>query len=307
MQSVAVNVYDARACELVGKGTPFSARASYFPFATSSISYCNYGAPTRIAFRDDDYLRVQFGIAGTARTTIGRVAYDLDSETLITSPPDAALEFSAGYEQLVLRVDRLALEQDVTALLGRRQKGGFEFEISTAVNASAHSRRLREQVFHTVRMIDLANDSIPRPLLVEMEQVLRLAVLFGIPNRLSVPLVGGEKAAAPWQVRAVEEWIDTHWRESVTLEKLVEVSGASARSIFITFRNARGYTPMTYLKKVRLKAARTQLLRPTPEATVTGVMFACGFTSQGHFARDYRQEFGELPSETLRKARGAQD
>jgi transcriptional regulator GlxA family with amidase domain len=33
---------------------------------------------------------------------------------------------------------------------------------------------------------------------------------------------------------------------------------------------------------------------------VTGVAFACGFQNLGHFARDYRLRFGELPSETLK-------
>lgn len=304
LHDVVVDVYDARSCERIDKTIPFSAQASFFPFTASNLSYCNYGAPTRVEFRDDDYLRIQFGIAGTARTTVGRVGYEASREMLVASPAEATFEFNANFEQIVLRVERPALEQDVTALLGRTPKGGFGFEVHTSVDASAASRRLREQLFHTVRMIDLAHEAIPKPLLAEMEQTLRLAVLYGIPNNFSECLADGEKAAAPWQVRAVEEWIDAHWRESVTLEKLVEVSGASARSIFVTFRNTRGYTPMAYLKRVRLEAARSQLLRPTAETTVTGVMYACGFTSQGHFARDYRSEFGELPSETLRKSRG---
>jgi len=36
--------------------------------------------------------------------------------------------------------------------------------------------------------------------------------------------------------------------------------------------------------------------------TVTGVAFACGFSNLGHFANDYRATFGELPSDTLRRA-----
>jgi len=307
LQHVAAKVYDARACELIDDAIPFSARASYFAFGTSSLSYCNYGARTRLEFRDDAYLRLQFSIKGTARTTIGRSTHDVDGDTLVTSPPDAALEFGVGYEQLVLRVACNDLQQDLVALLGRMPKGDFAFEPQTPANASAASRRLREQVFHTVRMIDLTTEPVPTALLGEMEQALRLAVLFGIPNSFSTALSEGERVAAPWQVRAVEEWIDAHWRENVTLEKLVEISGASARSIFVTFRNARGYTPMVYLKRVRLKAARALLLNPAAGATVTGVMFACGFTSQGHFARDYRQAFGELPSETLRRARGSLD
>jgi len=35
---------------------------------------------------------------------------------------------------------------------------------------------------------------------------------------------------------------------------------------------------------------------------VTAVAFACGFGNLGHFARDYREVFGERPSMTLARA-----
>jgi transcriptional regulator GlxA family with amidase domain len=41
----------------------------------------------------------------------------------------------------------------------------------------------------------------------------------------------------------------------------------------------------------------------TPDASVTGVALACGFHNGGHFAKDYREAFGELPSLTLARAR----
>jgi AraC-like DNA-binding protein len=36
---------------------------------------------------------------------------------------------------------------------------------------------------------------------------------------------------------------------------------------------------------------------------VINVASQCGFLNPGHFARDYRIAFGELPSETLRQSR----
>jgi transcriptional regulator GlxA family with amidase domain len=36
--------------------------------------------------------------------------------------------------------------------------------------------------------------------------------------------------------------------------------------------------------------------------TVLSVAFACGFQNAGHFARDFKLAFGELPSESLRRA-----
>ena len=46
------------------------------------------------------------------------------------------------------------------------------------------------------------------------------------------------------------------------------------------------------------------LNRPSAKTSVTDVAFACGFISLAHFAKDYFNTFGELPSQALNCARG---
>jgi transcriptional regulator GlxA family with amidase domain len=45
------------------------------------------------------------------------------------------------------------------------------------------------------------------------------------------------------------------------------------------------------------------LQRPDLSTSVVGVSFQCGFHNPGHFAKDYRSAFGELPSKTLMGAK----
>jgi AraC-like DNA-binding protein len=59
---------------------------------------------------------------------------------------------------------------------------------------------------------------------------------------------------------------------------------------------------MSLLRTARLKQARLQLDAPRPGATVTEVALDCGFTHLGRFSSEYRRRFGELPSQTLRRA-----
>jgi transcriptional regulator GlxA family with amidase domain len=40
-----------------------------------------------------------------------------------------------------------------------------------------------------------------------------------------------------------------------------------------------------------------------PDTSVTAVAYACGFATMGHFAKEYRQTFGELPSRTIARSR----
>jgi AraC-like DNA-binding protein len=56
---------------------------------------------------------------------------------------------------------------------------------------------------------------------------------------------------------------------------------------------------MQYVKRLRLEKARRLLIAADTKQSVTAVAFACGFLNLGHFARDYRNQYGELPSQTL--------
>jgi len=61
---------------------------------------------------------------------------------------------------------------------------------------------------------------------------------------------------------------------------------------------------MEYVKQVRLAKAREEMLATQGAKSVTSIAMEWGFNHLGHFARDYRARFGELPSQTLRSHRG---
>ena len=64
-------------------------------------------------------------------------------------------------------------------------------------------------------------------------------------------------------------------------------------------------SPKRYLMLRELHAIRSALRRATSsEATVTDVLSSHGIWEFGRFATRYRRQFGELPSETLRRRQG---
>jgi AraC-like DNA-binding protein len=301
IQSVLADLYDAHSFE-AERDNGFFAAVAYFDFGSSNLSYCSYRTPVRMSFRENDFVLVQVPLAGRGRTSIGAHSTETDERTIVCSPAEGTFEFGPSYEQLLTRIDQGTLEDDITRLIGLRPKQHLTFEFVTDSQAGPASR-LREIIISTARSIDVSDDPIPQPLLQEMENLIRLAVLYGIPNNFSDLLYAAPKLSAPWQVKKIEEWIDAHWLESVTIKKLAEISGASVRSIFAAFKKTRGYTPMAYLRKVRLNAARELLLSGAPGISVTGVSLACNFKNTGNFARDYQIQFGEFPSETLRRGK----
>jgi AraC-like DNA-binding protein len=109
---------------------------------------------------------------------------------------------------------------------------------------------------------------------------------------------------APWQVRRVEDYIEANWDQPISVEDLAMATGASVRSIFRTFKQSRGRSPMEFAKQVRLQHAHELLTSGNTATSVTNVALACGFGDLGRFSKDYRQRFGQLPSVTLNRSKG---
>lgn len=115
--------------------------------------------------------------------------------------------------------------------------------------------------------------------------------LFFNEAQLSVPRAGRLDDAC--------DYMRLHLDRSVSLTELESVSGISARSLQYAFQKRFGCTPLQWLSQARLDLARSKLLNPDAETTVTRVALDAGFSNPGNFARKYFERFGELPSQTL--------
>jgi AraC family ethanolamine operon transcriptional activator len=88
--------------------------------------------------------------------------------------------------------------------------------------------------------------------------------------------------------------------EPLTLQRLCRACAWSKRSMIYHFSNTLGITPMAYFKLLRLNAVRRALKYADPRHNrVLDIAADYGFFHMGHFAVDYRQLFGVLPSQTL--------
>ena len=148
----------------------------------------------------------------------------------------------------------------------------------------------------------IVTEPLPPLVLRELEQTILVSFLSANRHTFSDLLEREPKDTLPSQVRLAEEFIEAHWDQAISIENLVETTGVGARAIFRAFQQSRGYSPMAFARMVRLRHAREMLGAGDPEASVTSVAFVCGFGNLGHFARDYRETFGERPSETLARA-----
>lgn len=112
-------------------------------------------------------------------------------------------------------------------------------------------------------------------------------------------------AARRRAAQRVEEYLDAEREATPSIAALCAVAGVSERTLEYAFREQLGLTPVRFLKLRRLNRVRRELL--DPEAGAAGVAAAvrrAGVYDLGRFAGEYRELFGELPSQTLRRTRG---
>lgn len=123
-------------------------------------------------------------------------------------------------------------------------------------------------------------------------------------DNYSSELVPAASATAPQYMHFVENYINEHCEEPITLSQLVEMSGVSGRTLWEGFKRHKGISPIKYLKSVRMDRVYSDLKNADPkQKNVTDIALARGFTHLGRFSGDYKLCFGESPSETLKKQR----
>jgi len=303
MRHALRTTYGASTFDITQRDVPFFGTGNDCAMKHSGISYCHYEAPVSLTFDETRFVRQQFGLSGAGETQLGatRLTVAPHSSCTIPEATRTRVNFAPGFRQLVVRFDVEALARKL-ALLAGTVPATLVFD-AVADTGSREMERLRRTLFFIVGQLDLIGDATEHLEIIELEQLMMLTFLRASGHNQRRLLERRHRDAAPWQVRRAEEYIAANLERPITIEAIAAATNASVRSIFKSFRDNRGYSPMAFAKMQRLERARALLQRPTVTTTVTGVALLCGFQIQGHFARDYRVRFGELPSETLKNSR----
>jgi AraC-like DNA-binding protein len=104
------------------------------------------------------------------------------------------------------------------------------------------------------------------------------------------------------RIADLEGWIEANLERSITAGQLCRIAGVSKRGLEKIFESRRGMSPMRFVTERRLAAAQRMLRAASPGEDVTRVALGLGFNHAGRFSALYRQAYGELPSQTLKRA-----
>jgi AraC-like DNA-binding protein len=103
-------------------------------------------------------------------------------------------------------------------------------------------------------------------------------------------------------IRKAEAYLVHNKAQPLRIGQLCHETGLSERSLREAFHKLTGMSPLAYLKTEQLNRAYDLLRAGNPDETlIKNVALDNGFSHLGQFSRDYKQLFGELPSETIKR------
>jgi signal transduction histidine kinase/DNA-binding response OmpR family regulator len=100
-------------------------------------------------------------------------------------------------------------------------------------------------------------------------------------------------------IRKAMAYIHAHYSEPLPREEIADHIGISADYLTDCFRQELGVTPITYIRRYRIRQA-CELLRNSDQS-ITQVALAVGFSDSAHFARTFLRETGVTPKVYRRK------
>jgi AraC family transcriptional regulator len=99
---------------------------------------------------------------------------------------------------------------------------------------------------------------------------------------------------SPYLLRRTDEWIEEHLDGAILLGNLARHAGLSLFHFHRMFRLSRGIAPSAWIAAKRVSRARKLL---ASSQSIAEISIACGFSSQSHLTRVFRQYSGRTPAE----------
>ncbi|WP_417268744.1 helix-turn-helix domain-containing protein [Celeribacter sp.] len=134
-----------------------------------------------------------------------------------------------------------------------------------------------------------------------IEETLCANLLENWAAQAGINLSAEDRVIVPHIIRMAEDYMIEHAADAPTLTEVAGALDISVRNLTMNFKKFRGCTPGQFLREQRLKAAQRELLVADRDQTVSQIAKSLGYIHMGEFAKAYRERFGELPSDTLKR------
>jgi hypothetical protein len=252
MRAALARIYAKPVLIPEGHVRTIAAAANSRPLRHIVPCYGKYGAAMRAQFSESNFCIQIFPIAGKGEVAIGQASASVNPENcaVISSGTGFKANYSADYEQVVLMLHSTSLTNMLSTLTGASIGGALRFDLASSIARPA-VRILRDHFLLLVNGLSSAAAPLPSLVLAEFEQTLMTMFLHVNRHNYSHLLELEPPDAALSQVRRAEEYIEANWDQPISLETVTSVTGVSARSLFRSFKQSRGCSPLEFAIRIR--------------------------------------------------------
>jgi AraC-like DNA-binding protein len=231
---------------------------------------------------------------------------------MLVAEPESEARFvvDAGWESITF----LLPPQLISAHLADRQRTS-EFHFPHGVETlQANEERVRKLFDWGKRLVDTAarqpalfNEHRKERAAAQVELLETLLASLGVADDFEPTRSDRTRQAQSLVVKIAEDYALSQIGDHLCgghlyVSDLCRVAAVSERTLEYAFKEIMGLTPVAYLVRLRLHRVRQALLAGTQgTTTVSAEALNWGFWHFGEFSRAYKDCFGELPSDTLRR------
>lgn len=275
-------------------------------FDLGGVKFVNYFARSEVELKCEGarFFRFLFQMSNTCSVNVGHGELTLTSESIpLVVSPHAPLELrlSKNARLLVLRADPSIFNSICQSLPGLCLVRDPSFVVPVRTDA-ARILMLRR---HLMQVLDEMNSLVP-PLSKPISEFFRNDVLTRLimywPNNMGQSFPSESERSPSDLCRQLEAFVRNHAREQLNLFEIANSLNIGVRTLHRAILRETGQSAGEYLRSVRLSLAREHLLNASRTDGVLSIALKCGFQNAGHFARLYKQKYGELPRTTLARA-----
>jgi AraC-like DNA-binding protein len=301
-QALSGRVFSPHRLQLVGRQQHLHMRMDHLPVGPLSLSRLTWQAAVAVdPGQLEDYYLMCLPTKGRIEYCHGPGNHQALAGHLVIVGGAQRFHFStsADYEQIVIRLDRSAVDGAWSALAGDALSRPICFR--SEVSMHGPTWRALEPVLRLIADSargDLADASL-RYLNARLQDVLLTTLLLHQPHSQMQHRLPRTRAT-PACLKKAKAYMLERLDQPLTLMAVAQAVGVPARTLQLAFQVSDDMGPMQWLRAQRLRAVRAVLMAGGDGTTrVTDAAFRFGFTHLGEFSQQYRRTFDETPSQTL--------
>lgn len=271
-----------------------------------TVGHLQYGADVKVDVPPpESCYHLALPVKGAANIGQGDELVGIEagsSAAMLSADRPLSVHWSPDSVQYILKVSRESLESQLARLIGRPVTRPVRFDLRFGLT-SPGAQALLASVDFLWRELDRPGGIGAAPMAREhLERCVLTQLLTVVPHDHTHLLGGGAGSTtdAAGRIPRLIDYIETHVDEDLSTGQLAQLAGITERALQLGFRKEVGTTPAAYVRAVRLDRVHDELragLRPG--ATITDVAMRWGFFHPSRFAQQYRDRFGQLPSQTV--------